>query len=78
MNEQDNPILNSPYHEPKLHYRTLPDGTLDYQHKDKGRRIFDPNINAPIPVKTGAQQQIFSNEQVVDAGNSSWWWRWQR
>lgn len=40
MNEQQhNPILNSPHERPKRHYRTLPDGTLDYQNIDKGRRI---------------------------------------
>ena len=69
MSEQNNPILNSPYTEPKLHYRTLPDGTLDYLHKENSRRIFDPKINAPIPVKSGKQAQMFSNEQVADADN---------
>ena len=26
----DNPILNSPYYEPKLHYATDSDGSLNY------------------------------------------------
>lgn len=26
----ENPILNSPYEEPKLHYATDPDSSLDY------------------------------------------------
>lgn len=67
--QQHNPILNSPYEQPKLYYRTLPDGTLDYQNIDKGRRIFDPQINAPIPVRSGSQGQMFNSEQVADADN---------
>ncbi len=35
MSEQ-NPILNGPYDEPKLYYRTLPDGSLDYDKTIKG------------------------------------------
>ncbi|MCP5498110.1 MAG: DEAD/DEAH box helicase family protein [Leptospiraceae bacterium] len=66
---ENNPILNSPYGPPKFHYRTLPDGTLDYQNIDKGRRIFDPDINAPIPVRTGIQGQMFISEQVANAEN---------
>lgn len=43
----DNPILNSPYHEPDLHYATIATGpekgSLDYSKIVKGRRVFDPD-----------------------------------
>jgi hypothetical protein len=45
---QDNPILNKPYEEPQLHYRTLPDGSLDYEQIIKGRRQYDRSINTLI------------------------------
>jgi len=32
----DNPILNSPYSEPKLHYDTDSEGSLDYNIVCKG------------------------------------------
>lgn len=54
---EDNPTLNCPYEEPKKHYRTLPDGTLDYTQIIKSRRSYDPFVNTPIPVKQGTQEQ---------------------
>jgi type III restriction enzyme len=36
----ENPILNSPYQEPSLHYFTDDDGTLDYTNIQEGRRVF--------------------------------------
>ncbi len=50
----DNPILNSPYNEPLLHYSTDADGSLNYADIRDGRRIFVPDIQA-IPTKQGPQ-----------------------
>jgi hypothetical protein len=38
-----NPILNSPYEAPQLHYATSHDGSLDYGDIRHGRRIFTPD-----------------------------------
>jgi type III restriction enzyme len=54
---QDNPILNSPYDEPRLHYATAYDGSLDYSIIQKGRRPFDADQQA-IPTRQPAQKSI--------------------
>jgi len=54
----DNPILNSPYDEPLLHYATDPDGSLNYSDIRQGRRIFTPDINV-MPSRQGTQSSIF-------------------
>lgn len=51
-----NPILNSPYDEPKLHYASTQDGSLDYQSVLKGRRPF--SLDAPKPTRQPAQRTI--------------------
>jgi type III restriction enzyme len=52
---QDNPILNSPYYEPKEHYATVASGAeqgaLDYTTIVKGRRVFNPNSEGAIPAR---------------------------
>ena len=53
-----NPILNSPYEEPLLHYATSPDGSLDYDDIRGGRRIFTPDIQ-PVPARQGVQRDVF-------------------
>ena len=60
----DNPILNSPYHEPKLYYKTNLEGELDYEEKVKGRRIFVPFMGG-IPKKRGIQEEIFTFEEIT-------------
>jgi type III restriction enzyme len=60
----DNPILNSPYSEPQLHYATVATGpekgALDYTNIVKGRRIFDPESEGALPTRqTNPQGQIF-------------------
>lgn len=60
----DNPILNSPYHQPKLHYNTNLEGELDYEDRVKGRRIFVPFIGG-IPKKQGSQKEMFSFEELT-------------
>jgi type III restriction enzyme len=60
-----NPILNSPYLEPVLHYATDRDGALDYTSIRTGRRIFKED-SAVIPARqTGNSQNSEWNE---DAG----------
>src|SRR5688500_2338000 len=54
----DNPILNSPYAEPSLHYATDADGSLNYNDVRKERRIFAPDIQV-IPNKQGPQTSAF-------------------
>ena len=66
----DNPILNSPYDEPLLHYATDDEGALDYSKIVKGRRIFTPDIQV-IPVKQGPQQTMFAvNERAAEYGHA--------
>jgi len=54
----DNPILNNPYEEPRHHYATDPDGSLNYADVRVGRRIFVPDIQG-LPVVQGPQQSLF-------------------
>lgn len=61
----ENPILNSPYLEPKLHYDTDSDGSLDYNRICDGRRIFKVD-SAVIPTRQKGQKEIF--EWNEDAG----------
>ncbi|MFN5308851.1 MAG: BPTD_3080 family restriction endonuclease [Candidatus Kapaibacterium sp.] len=61
---QDNPILNSPYYEPKEHYATVASGAeqgaLDYTTIVKGRRVFNPNSEGAIPARQmNPQTQAF-------------------
>lgn len=60
-----NPILNKPYAEPSHHYRTLADGSLDYDKVLKGRRMFDPHFNSAIPVKQGPQGSLLDQQNFT-------------
>lgn len=60
----DNPILNSPYLEPTLHYATVATGdekgALDYSNVVPGRRVYDPSSEGAIPARqTSPQGQMF-------------------
>jgi len=64
----DNPILNSPYDEPQLHYDTDSEGSLDYNKVCKGRRIFKPDA-AVIPSRQTGQKEIFGwNDDAEEYG----------
>ncbi len=65
----DNPILNSPYDEPRLHYAQTADRSLDYEHVEKGRRIFDPKADRqPTPTRQSRQRAIpFVVEPEIEA-----------
>jgi len=54
----DNPILNTPYLEPKLHYDTDSEGSLDYNIVCKGRRIFKRDVSV-IPMRQKGQKELF-------------------
>ncbi len=60
-----NPILNSPYEEPELHYATDEDGSLNYIDIRSGRRIFTPDIQ-PIPTRQGNQGSMFEINDYAD------------
>lgn len=63
-----NPILNSPYHEPVYHYSTDEEGALNYNDIRKGRRIYAPDIHT-IPVKQGPQGGLFEvNDYAEEYG----------
>ncbi|MBK8848817.1 MAG: DEAD/DEAH box helicase family protein [Saprospiraceae bacterium] len=62
----DNPILNSPYHEPLLHYNTNSEGALDYKDIRNGRRIFKTEL-AVLPTRQSGQKEIFEwNDNAED------------
>src|SRR6266542_2315048 len=64
----DNPILNNPYEEPKLHYATDAEGSLNYQDIREGRRIFTSDIQI-MPQRQDAQPSIFDvNEDEAQYG----------
>ncbi len=64
----NNPILNSPYEEPLLHYHTDSQGSLNYEEVIKGRRIFK-NDSAVIPNKQSGQKELFEwNEDAASYG----------
>jgi len=64
----DNPILNNPYGEPKLHYATNPEGELDYESVVEGRRLFTGTAQA-IPVRQREQRSLLEINQVVAASH---------
>lgn len=59
---EKNPILNSPYLEPKFHYSTAEDGSLDYESVVKGRRLFIPTGQV-IPIRQGPQRNLGYGDQ---------------
>jgi len=63
----DNPILNSPYVEPLLHYNTDREGALDYTDIRKGRRIFKVD-SAVIPTRQAGPKEVFEwNEDAEES-----------
>jgi len=65
----DNPILNNPYEEPRLHYATALTGELDYTRVLPGRRIFTSELQS-IPVGIGPQKELMGvNEAAAQYGD---------
>ena len=59
----DNPVLNNPYEEPRYYYDTDMNGNIDYQSVMNGRRPFGYDVNI-VPNKRG-NKTIFSQEDFV-------------
>lgn len=62
----DNPILNNPYEEPRYHYNADIDGNLDYSQRLEGRRPYIGNIQ--IILNSNPQSHLFNAE---DLGNNN-------
>lgn len=60
-----NPILNSPYEEPKLHYFTNLDGSLNYEEIVEGRRPFSPEVPT-VPMANTSTNDLFMMEMAQD------------
>ncbi|MCA0387655.1 MAG: DEAD/DEAH box helicase family protein [Bacteroidetes bacterium] len=60
-----NPILNSPYEEPKWHYYTNLNGTLNYEEIMPGRRPFSPEVPS-VPFADTNQNNLFGAELADD------------
>ena len=61
--QNDNPVLNNPYEEPRYYYDTDMNGNIDYQTVMNGRRPFGYDVNI-VPNKRG-NQTIFSQEDFT-------------
>ena len=59
----DNPVLNNPYEEPRYYYDTDMNGNIDYATVINGRRPFGYDVNI-VPKKRG-DQTIFSQEDFI-------------
>jgi type III restriction enzyme len=59
----DNPVLNNPYEEPKYYYDTDMNGNIDYQTVINGRRPFGYDVNI-VPKKRG-DKMLFSQEDFI-------------
>ena len=58
----DNPVLNNPYEEPRYYYDTDMNGNIDYQSVMNGRRPFGYDVNI-VPNKRG-NKTIFSQPKI--------------
>ena len=61
----DNPVLNNPYEEPKYYYDTDLDGNIDYETIKDGRRPYGYDINL-VPKNRG-DNTLFSQDDFVSA-----------
>ena len=59
----DNPVLNNPYEEPRCYYDTDMNGNIDYATVIDGRRPFGYDVNI-VPKKRG-DQTFFSQEDFI-------------
>lgn len=60
----DNPILNNPYEEPRLHYDTDLEGNIDYNKILQGRRDYTTSIN--VSPKQNQQSALFTGSEIGD------------
>ena len=59
----DNPVLNNPYKEPKYYYDTDMNGNIDYSKVINGRRPYGYDVNI-VPKKRG-DKTLFSQEDFI-------------
>ena len=59
----DNPVLNNPYEEPKYYYDTDMNGNIDYSKVINGRRPYGYDVNI-VPKKRG-DKTLFSQEDFI-------------
>ena len=59
----ENPVLNNPYEEPRYYYDTDMNGNIDYATIIEGRRAFGYDVNI-VPKKRG-EQTFFSQEDFI-------------
>jgi len=52
------PILNGPYTEPQFHYATAEDGSLNYDDRCTGRRVFSPQT-PQVPLGQQPQANMY-------------------
>ena len=62
----DNPILNRPYLEPKLHYDADSEGNLDYNIICKRRRIFKTDSTVILAELKNQKKILMGNENRLD------------
>ena len=60
----ENPVINSPYEEPTLHFRFAEDGITD--EKDHGRRTSSYFVPIAKPKKKRSKQLQFQTEWTQD------------
>jgi len=60
----ENPVLNSPFHEPTRHFRFTDEGITN--EIDDGRRISSYFVPIARPKKKGKQQSLFETEWTQD------------
>lgn len=60
-----NPILNTPYEEPKLHYFTNSDGSLNYEEIMEVRRPSSPEVPS-VPLADVKSPDLFAIQEVFD------------
>ncbi|MEI6644433.1 MAG: DEAD/DEAH box helicase family protein [bacterium] len=65
----ENPILNNPYLEPRLHYATNLAGELDYENIVNGRRVFS-GTGQTVPVKQRQQRDLPGMDEAIAANYS--------
>lgn len=63
--DSGNPILNSPYEEPRAHYATDEQGNLNYEDIRKDRRVFTPDTPV-IPLSQKQPGMFDINELAVE------------
>ena len=59
----DNPVLNNPYEEPRYYYDTDMNGNIDYQTVINGRRPYGYDVNI-VPKKRG-EKTFFSQDDFI-------------